>query len=154
MTSQLNVDTIVDKAGSGGTNVKMGNTSTYVSDGGSATQNTVQGLIKAWILQEDGTTIHDSLNQSALTDNGTGDYRVTFTNNMSNAVFAVLQQMNPHGFTSGSKTVLNGSRANHSDGQATTYYGQKCGQVSIGGDGGIGGSRDSESGAGISGDLA
>ena len=48
MTSQLNVDTIVDKAGSGGTNVKIGNTSTYVSDGGSATQNTVQGLAKAF----------------------------------------------------------------------------------------------------------
>ena len=46
MTSQLNVDTIVDKAGSGGSNVKMANTSTYVSDGGSATQNTVQGLAK------------------------------------------------------------------------------------------------------------
>jgi hypothetical protein len=48
MTSQLNVDTIVDKAGSGGTNVKIGNTSTYVSDGGAVTQNTVQGLLKAW----------------------------------------------------------------------------------------------------------
>ena len=47
MSSQLNVDTIVDKAGSGGTNVKIGNTSTYVSDGGSSTQNTVQGLAKA-----------------------------------------------------------------------------------------------------------
>ena len=34
MSSQLNVDTIVDKAGSGGTNVKIGNTSTYVSEGG------------------------------------------------------------------------------------------------------------------------
>ena len=32
MSSQLNVDTIVDKAGSGGTNVKIGNTSTYVSE--------------------------------------------------------------------------------------------------------------------------
>ena len=39
MTSQLNVDTIVDKAGSGGTNVKIANTSTYVSDGGNVTQN-------------------------------------------------------------------------------------------------------------------
>ena len=28
MSSQLNVDTIVDKAGSGGSNVKMANTST------------------------------------------------------------------------------------------------------------------------------
>ena len=47
MSSQLNVDTIVDKAGSGGTNVKIGNTSTYVSDGGSASQNTGQSLTKA-----------------------------------------------------------------------------------------------------------
>ena len=46
MTSQLNVDTIVDKAGSGGSNVKMANTSTYVSEGGAKTQNTVQGLCK------------------------------------------------------------------------------------------------------------
>ena len=39
MTSQLNVDTIVDKAGTGGSNVKMANTSTYVSEGG-VTQRT------------------------------------------------------------------------------------------------------------------
>ncbi len=45
MTSQLNVDTIVDKAGTSGSvhlMLRVGNTSTYVSDGGSATQNTVQ----------------------------------------------------------------------------------------------------------------
>ena len=53
MTSQLNVDTIVDKAGSGGTNVKVGNTSTYVSDGGNVTQNTVEALTKAWFSQMD-----------------------------------------------------------------------------------------------------
>ena len=151
MTSQLNVDTIVDKAGSGGTNVKVANTSTYVSDGGAVTQNTVQGLIKAWIMQEDGTTVHDSLNQASLTDNGTGNYTITFTNNMNNAVFPVLQQMNPYTSTAGSKTVLNGSRANHSDGQATTHYIFKCGQVS---EGGIGSAIDVTCGAGIVGDLA
>ena len=48
MTSQLNVDTVVDKAGSGGTNVKIGNTSTYVSDVGAVTQNTVESLVKTW----------------------------------------------------------------------------------------------------------
>ena len=31
MTSQLNVDTIVDKAGYGGTNIKVGNDATYVA---------------------------------------------------------------------------------------------------------------------------
>ena len=87
MTSQLNVDTIVDKAGSGGSNVKMANTSTYVSDGGNVTQNTVQGVLKAWV-RIDGTgtaAIDDSFNCGSLTDNGTGDYSVTRTNNMSSA---------------------------------------------------------------------
>ena len=49
MTSQLNVDTIVDKAGSGGTNVKIGNTSTYVAENSTTTQNTVQSLAKVWV---------------------------------------------------------------------------------------------------------
>jgi len=60
MTSQLNVDTIVDKAGSGGSNVKMANTSTYVSDGGNVTQNTVQGLAKVW-QSTNVTTLNDSI---------------------------------------------------------------------------------------------
>ncbi len=33
MTSQLNVDTIVDKAGSGGTNVKVANNAVAVAEG-------------------------------------------------------------------------------------------------------------------------
>ncbi len=87
MTSQLNVDTIVDKAGSGGTNVKIGNTSTYVSDGGGATQNTVQGLVKGW-WSIDGTgtvEFRDSFNCGSVTDNAAGDYTANYTNNMNNA---------------------------------------------------------------------
>ena len=79
MTSQLNVDTIVDKAGSGGTNVKVANTSTYVSDGGSATQNTVQSLIKMWVHAHQHES-QDSFNISSSSDNGTGDYTFTATN--------------------------------------------------------------------------
>ena len=91
MTSQLNVDTIVDKAGSGGTNVKIGNTSTYVSDGGSATQNTVQGLAKSWvgILNKSAVSNGDSLNVSSLTDPGTGRIQITYSNNMNNATYSV-----------------------------------------------------------------
>jgi hypothetical protein len=157
MTSQLNVDTIVDKAGTSGpslpntTTIKMGNTSTYVSDGGAVTQNTVQGLIKAWIMQEDGTTVHDSFNQASLTDEGTGQYKIAFTNNMNNNDFPVLAQMNPYTYTSGSVTVLNGSRAHHAEGQATNYYVLKSGKLASG----SGGSAiDVESAAGIVGDLA
>ena len=96
MTSQLNVDTIVDKAGSGGpslpntTTIKMGNTSTYVSDGGAVTQNTVQGLAKEWV-NFDGTgtvAIRDSTNVSSITDNGTGSYRIVMTTAMGNTDYA------------------------------------------------------------------
>ena len=87
MTSQLNVDTIVDKAGSGGSNVKMANTSTYVSDGGNVTQNTVQGLAKSWVnfTGVSSTSARDSFNVASLTDSGTGHTTIAFTNAMSNA---------------------------------------------------------------------
>ena len=84
MTSQLNVDTIVDKAGSGGTNVKIGNTSTYVSEGGGATQNTVQGLTKQWTsFNQETPEVFDSFNLSSMTDRTTGKTQHNFTNNMT-----------------------------------------------------------------------
>ena len=90
MTSQLNVDIIVDKAGSGGSNVKMANTSTYVSDGGSATQNTVQGLSKAWFhVALDGASISDSFNISSHDDDGSGDGGIHISNDMGSANYSV-----------------------------------------------------------------
>jgi len=85
MSSQLNVDTIVDKAGSGGTNVKIGNTSVTVAEGGSATTTTVQGLVKCWSHFNGTGTVAttDSFNQSSLTDAGTGVYTIVMTNNMN-----------------------------------------------------------------------
>ena len=85
MTSQLNVDTIVDKAGSGGTNVKIANTSVTVAEGGSATMTTVQGLLKAWVFSAADAALTDSLNLASGTDNGTGNYTFAFTNNMGDS---------------------------------------------------------------------
>ena len=84
MSSQLNVDTIVDKSGSGGSNVKVANTSTYVSDGGAVTQNLVQGIAKFWSNHDGTGSSNDSYNQGSITDNGTGDFQLNFTNNMNN----------------------------------------------------------------------
>ena len=90
MTSQLNVDTIVDKAGSGGTNVKVANTSTYVTDSGGATQNTVQSLVKSWLSANfDSQAYNDSFNQSSLSDEAAGTFRFTVTNNFGNANYAL-----------------------------------------------------------------
>ena len=109
MTSQLNVDTIVDKAGSGGTNVKIGNTSTYVADGGSATQNAVQGMLKCWstVEMDNSNNIPDSFNSSGITDGGTGTPHFSFTNNFASAasyVFAGAAEDDSFLSEQGSKT--------------------------------------------------
>ena len=92
MSSQLNVDTIVDKAGSGGSNVKMANTSTYVSDGGAVTQNTVQGLAKAWARLDTNDTLEDRFNIASVADNGTGDFTTTFTNAFNNNTYLLTSE--------------------------------------------------------------
>jgi len=104
MTSQLNVDTIVDKAGSGGTNVKIGNTSVAVAEGGSGTTNTVQGLAKAWIALFGSTmAINDSFNIASVTDNGTGDYSPAINNDMVNSNYTHIGTASNH---SGSDNAL------------------------------------------------
>ena len=52
-----------------------------------STQDTMAGLAKAWFrVNGTGTpAFTDNFNGSSVTDNGTGDYTVTVTNNMSNA---------------------------------------------------------------------
>ena len=88
MSSQLNVDTIVDKAGSGGTNVKIGNASTTVGAGGSATINTEKGLTTAWADGTASAGLDNSFNISGGTDNGTGDYSYALSITLANANIA------------------------------------------------------------------
>ena len=101
MTSQLNVDTIVDKAGSGGSNVKMANTSTYVAEGNGATQNTVQGLMKSWVnIDIAGTvSVNDSLNVGSITDVGAGVFNVVLSNNMNNNTYSSVGVVDGTGLT-------------------------------------------------------
>lgn len=58
---------------------------TVTSEGGAATQSLQQGLAKAFIINDGDTTIGDSLNISALSDNGNGDQTYTYSNNFSSA---------------------------------------------------------------------
>ena len=113
MTSQLNVDTIVDKAGSGGSNVKMANTSTYVSEGGNVTQNTVQGLAKSWAnFNGEGTAaILDSINTASLTDSGTAKFSINFSSAMAN-VYYVFTGLAFHSSASGFDDAVCISRDN------------------------------------------
>jgi len=78
MTSELRVDNLKGSTTGGSINV--------LGEGTSATTNLQQGLAKAWVNydSEDQAT-RGSFNQSSLTDNGTGDYTTTYTNNLSGA---------------------------------------------------------------------
>ena len=126
MTSQLNVDTIVDKAGSGGSNVKMANTSTYVSEGGNVTQNTVQGLAKTGNYYDlTNNVIRVSWNISSVTDHGTGNSQMFYINNVSTSEIAVYVGSNGYGgngeiFGSGSNSHYQRNRDSSNNFQDTT----------------------------------
>ena len=84
--STLKANAVQSLSGSG-TNVTIGNTSTHVSDAGNVTQNTVQGLLKAWTVNASSSagTVGDSFNNSSFSDDGTGQTTVTLTNPMNTA---------------------------------------------------------------------
>ena len=64
-------------------------TLTHSTAGSLATNFVVNGSAKAWVNFDgdaSGIAIRDSLNVSGNTDNGTGDYTITFSNAMSMGV--------------------------------------------------------------------
>ena len=68
------------------------NSITIVAGAGNITTTNVQeGLAKVWVQfdgQASGAASRDSFNVGSMTDNGTGNYTVNFSNNMSNDDYA------------------------------------------------------------------
>jgi len=79
--STLVIDTIQGRTTAGSVNVR-----------GEGSNNTSlqQGLAKSWcnFNGESTVAIRDSLNVASLTDDGTGDYKTNFSNNMANTNFS------------------------------------------------------------------
>jgi len=68
------------------------NTLTDASSNNSTAMSTInQGTAKAWVNFNGQGTIaaRDSFNLASLTDNGDGDYTITFSNNMGNANYII-----------------------------------------------------------------
>jgi len=82
MPSVLNVDTLV------------------AANGTDPVTLTKQSAAKMWVDVTGVSTasINTSLNTSGLTDNGTGDYTVAFTNNFNSGNYSVVAEVN---FTTG-----------------------------------------------------
>jgi len=102
--SEIKVDTLTGKTSAGDI--------TVTSEGGAATQSLQQGLAKAWGHFEGSDAIlDDSLNTSSLTDVGTGDFQINFSNDMDNVNYAAV--------AAGRDTAIISNRA---DGYTTTSY--------------------------------
>jgi len=97
MTSVLNVDTIADKAGTGPVAL------------------TKQSAAKAWInFNGTGTpAARKSFNTSTITDNGTGQFRISMVSAMSDADFALIGSCIGDGATSNRTASLMGSRGSN-----------------------------------------
>tara|TARA_B100000575_G_scaffold285211_1_gene280212 strand:- start:280 stop:672 length:393 start_codon:yes stop_codon:yes gene_type:complete len=76
MASELKVNKL--------TGVTTAGSISVTGEGNSTTTNLQQGLAKVWVQGTDSATFSDSFNISSGTDNGTGDYRYTFSSSMGN----------------------------------------------------------------------
>ena len=83
MASELKVDKFTGVTTAGSIDV--------TGEGNSTTTNLQQGLNKVWINLNGTSTIstNDSLNVSGTTDNGTGDYTITISNDMNNSSYVI-----------------------------------------------------------------
>ena len=82
--SSIFVDNLTGKSTAGNVTVK--------SEGGAATMQLQQGLLKTWLNYDaDASTpaIEDSLNVDSLSDIGLGRIDINYASNMSNATFSV-----------------------------------------------------------------
>ena len=78
--------------------LKVNNIQTASGGSNSTPEQIEQGRAKAWInfngttvtSAPDMTGVNDSFNISSITDNGTGDFTISFSNAFSNANYAVV----------------------------------------------------------------
>jgi len=102
--SEIKVDTLTGKTSAGDI--------TVTSEGGAATMQLQQGLAKAWGHFEGSDAIlDDSLNTSSLTDVGTGDFQINFSNDMDSVNYAAATASRDTGIIS-----------NRNGGYTTTSY--------------------------------
>ena len=115
--SSLFTDTIRKTGGTAGTDIKINNRSTYV-DGSNKSQNMVAAISKFWLnFSMAGTTARsDSLNNSSIVDNATGDFSLHFTNNFNYEGYCTTNCIGGHVTTDGNWDYAGGT---YNQGSAT-----------------------------------
>ena len=110
MVSELVLDELTGRMQAGSIAVTV--------EGGTVTTKLQQGLIKSWVNMNGSGTIanRDSFNTSSSpTDNGTGDYTTTYTNNLSGAedkcIYVNVWNTTDDGSNASAGATRGGSRA-------------------------------------------
>ena len=112
MASQLKVDAL--------TGVTTAGSISVTGEGNSTTTNLQQGLAKVWVdISGSGSPVIDnSLNAASVTDVGAGNRAINFTNNVSNANYALLAGMIKDPNTNGNR----GASGHQLESQITSKY--------------------------------
>ena len=112
MTSELRVDNLKGSTTGGSINV--------LSEGTSVTTNLQQGLIKVFSVLDGRSTpsFYDSFNASSISDQGTGDFRLVFTNGFLNKNYCGVAGHQHTVSDSGCNAPLQQSDSTHTTAQA------------------------------------
>ena len=123
MTSELRVDNLKGSTTSGSINV--------LGEGTSATTNLQQGLIKVFSVLDGRSTpsFYDSFNASSITDQGTGDYRLVFTNGFSNKNYCGVAGHEHTVSDTGGDSPLQQSDSTHTTAQAKLQVFENSNQI-------------------------
>ena len=113
--------------------IKVNNLQDASGGSNSTPQQIEQGRAKAWVnFNGLGTVaIRDDFNVSSITDNGTGDYTVTFTNAMSNANYCTVEAAFHEQQTTNDLRVVTGQTRTANNVRINTAYANGSGGYDV-----------------------
>ena len=87
-----------------------------VAEGGTTTTNLQQGLTKAWAGIDSGASLENSFNVSSGDDDGSGNYGLNYTSNMSDANYSSVNtaEFSHNGTSQNPRVTVTNSRTTSS----------------------------------------
>ena len=114
--------------------IKVNNLQTASGGSNSTPEEIQQGRAKAWADFDGSVSVPSSTlngyNVSSITDNGTGDYTLNFTNSLANANYVVVASS--HDDSSGNNNYLYGLTSQSNAWKGGTYYTTSSARVTFG----------------------
>ena len=113
------------------TGVSVAGSIAVTGEGNSTTTNLQQGLIKVWSVLDGRSTpsFYDSFNASSISDQGSGDYRLVFTNGFANKNYCGVAGHEHTVSDTGCNAPLQQSDGTHTTAQAKLQVFENSNQI-------------------------